>query len=80
MLEQTLTQEQPEFYSIAEVADLLTKELGRRVRPGTIRYLIQSGQVADVPRAGGKRVFSEHDVDTIREVLEQRAEGRRHGG
>lgn len=80
MLEQTLTHEQPEFYSIAEIADLLTSQLGQRIRPGMIRYLIQSGQVADVPRAGGKRVFSEHDVDTIREVLEHRAEGRQHGG
>ncbi|MFC1806190.1 helix-turn-helix domain-containing protein [Planctomycetota bacterium] len=80
MLEQILAFEQPEFYSIAEVADLLSRQLGQRVRPGTIRYLIQSGKIPDVPRAGGKRVFSEQDVDTIREVIEQRAEGRRHGG
>jgi hypothetical protein len=71
VLRQIQTFEAPSFYSIAEVADVLTARLGRRIRPGAVRYLFECGKVADVRRAGGKRVFTDDDVERIREALER---------
>ena len=76
MLSQMQTFEQPDFHSIAEVADLLSERLGRRIRSGSIRYLITSGRVSDVVRAGGKRVFTDRDIDRIQEALEEAGRGR----
>ncbi|MFC1806633.1 MerR family transcriptional regulator [Planctomycetota bacterium] len=71
MLRQMQTCEPPAYMSISEVADALSERIGRRVRPGVIRYLIDSGKVADVARAGGKRVFTDDDVRRIEEVMER---------
>lgn len=74
MLEQIQTLDEPEYHSIAEAADLISERLGRRVRSGAIRCMIESGKAADVPRAGGKRVFRSEDVHRIAQVMEDRAE------
>ncbi|MBM4041883.1 MAG: hypothetical protein FJ290_25575 [Planctomycetes bacterium] len=65
MLSLEQRREEPSVCSIAEAADIVSSRLGRKVRAGTIRYLITSGKVADVARAGGKRVFSGEDVETL---------------
>lgn len=71
MLRQMQTCERPAYLSISEVADALSARVGRRVRPGVIRYLIDSGKVCDVARAGGKRVFTDDDVRRIQEAIER---------
>lgn len=73
MLRQALSFSSAGLYSISEVAELLSARLGRRIRAGAVRYLIERGKVADVPRAGGKRVFRDEDVERIAEALGERA-------
>ena len=72
MLELRQNCEPPRVFSIAEVADVASERLGRRIRPGAIRYLIASGKLADVARAGGKRVFTDEDITRVQAALEGR--------
>ena len=49
------------------------------VPPYRVDYLLRAGRVPDVPKLGGRRVFTWDDVERLRAALRGR-DGRREGG
>ena len=53
------------------------------VPPYRVDYLLRAGRVPDVPKLGGRRIFSWEDVERLRAALSERdakivARGDRH--
>jgi len=45
------------------------------VPPYRVEYLLRAGRVPDVPKSGGRRIFTTEDVEKLRAALQSCARG-----